>query len=60
MSTYLNFRGTFANYGGHTKFHLIFTCKIKNSFPEISVHFYLHLSLMTIVLAQDGVQITVK
>ena len=58
MSTYLNFRGTFANSGGHTKFHL--TCKIKNSFPEISVHFYLHMSLMTLVLAQDRVQITVK
>ena len=38
MSPYLNFRGTFANSGGHTKFHLIFTCKIENSFPEISVH----------------------
>ena len=60
VSPYLNFRGTFANSGGHTKFHLIFTCKIKNSFPEISVLFYLHLSLMTIVLAQEGVQITVK
>ena len=60
MSPYLNFRGTFANSGGHTKFHLIFTCKIENIFPENSVHFYLHLSLMTIVLAQEGVQITVK
>ena len=60
MSPYLNFRGTFANSGGHTKFHLIFTCEIKNSFPEISAHFCLHLSLMTIVFAQEGVQITVK
>ena len=60
MSPYLNFRGTFANFGGHTKFHLIFTCKIENSFPEISVHFYLHLSSMSIVLAQEGVYITVK
>ena len=59
MSLYLNFRGTFANFGGHTKFHLIFTCKIENSFLEISVNFYLHLSSMSIVLAQ-GVQITVK
>ena len=54
MSPYLNFRGTFANFGGH-QFHLIFTCKIENNFPEISVHFYLHLS--SIVLAQEGVQI---
>ena len=60
MTPYLNFRGTFANSGGHTKFHLIFTCKIKNSFPEIYVHFYLHMSSMTIVLAQEEVQITVK
>ena len=60
VSPYLNFRGTFANSEGHTKFHLIFTCKIENSFSEISVHFYLHLSPMTIVLAQEGVQITVK
>ena len=56
----VNSRGTFANSGGHSKFHLIFTCKIENSFPEISVHFYLHLSSMTIVLAQEGLQITVK
>ena len=40
--------------------HLIFTCKIENSFPEISVHFYLNLSLMWIVLAQEVMQITVK
>ena len=37
-----------------------FTCKIENSFPEISVHFYLNLSSMPIVLAQEVVQITVK
>ena len=60
VSPYLDFRGTFANSGGHTKFRLIFTCKIENSFPEISVHFYLHLSSMTIVLAQERVQNTVK
>ena len=53
MSPYLNFWGTHL-------FHLIFACKIENSFPEISVHFYLHLSSMSIVLAQEGVQITVK
>ena len=57
--SYLNFRGTLANSGGHI-FHLIFTCKIENSFLEISVHFYLHLSSMTIVLAPEWVQITVK
>ena len=39
---------------------MIFVCKIENSFPEISVHFYLHLSSMSIVLAQERVQITVK
>ena len=36
------------------------TCKIEYRFPEISLHFYLHLSSMSIVLAQEGVQITVK
>ena len=48
-------------WGTH-QFHLIFACKIENGFPEISVHFYLHLSSMSmsIVLAQEGVQITVK
>ena len=45
---------------GTHQFRLILTCKLKNSFPEISVHFYLHLSSMSIVLAQEGVQITVK
>ena len=60
MSPYLNFRGTFANSGGHTKSVLIFTCKIEKSFSEISVHFYLNLSSMLIVLAQEGVQITLK
>ena len=53
VSPYLNFRGTFANSGGHTKIHLIFSCKIVYSFPEISVHFYLNLSSMSIVLAQE-------
>ena len=47
-------------FWGTHQFHLIFACKIENSFPEISVHFYLHLSSMSIVLAQEGVQITVK
>ena len=45
---------------GHLQIHLIFTCKIENSFLEISVHFYLNLSSMSIVLAQEAVQITVK
>ena len=45
---------------GDTPISFDFTCKIENSFPEISVHFYLHLSSMSIVLAQEGVQITVK
>ena len=60
MSPYLNFRGTFAISGGHTNYICFLPVKIANSFPEISVHFYLHSSLMSIVLAQEGVQITVK
>ena len=44
-------------FWGTHQFHLIFACKIENSFPEISVHFYLHLSSRMIVLAQEGVQI---
>ena len=47
-------------FWGTHQFDLIFACKIENSFPEISVHFDLHLSSMSIVLAQEGVQITVK
>ena len=47
-------------FWGTHQFHLILTCKLENSFPEISVHFYLHLSSMSIVLAQEGVQITVS
>ena len=35
MSLYLNFRGTFTNSGGHTKFLPV---KL-NSFPKISAHF---------------------
>ena len=60
MSPYLNFRGTFANSGGHTKSIQFLPVKLKNSFPEISVHFYLNLSSMSIVLAQEVVQVTVK
>ena len=56
----LNFRGTFANSGGTHQIHQIFTCIIEYSFPEISVHFYLNLSSMSIILPQEGVQITVK
>ena len=37
-------------FWGTHRIHLIFTCKIENSFPEISVHFYLNLSWMSIVL----------
>ena len=36
------------------------TCKIENRFQESSVHFYLNLSSMSIVLAKEAVQITVK
>ena len=45
---------------GTQRINLILTCKIENSFVEISVHFYLNLSSMLIVLAQEVVQITVK
>ena len=60
MSPYLYFRGTFEISGEHTESHLIFTCKIEYRFLEISVDFYLNLSLMLIVLTQEGAQITVK
>ena len=54
------FQRDICKFWGTHQIHLIFTCKIENSFPEISVHFYLNLSLMLIVLAQEVVQITVK
>ena len=54
------FQRDICKFWGTHQIHLIFTCKIKNSFPEISVHFYLNLSLISIVLAQEAVQITVK
>ena len=44
---------------GTNQIHLIYTCKIENSFLEISVYFYSNLSSMSLVLAQ-AVQITVK
>ena len=54
------FQRDICKFQGTHQIHLIFTCKIENTFLEISVHFYLHLSSMSIVLAQEGVQITVK
>ena len=54
MSLYLNFRGTFTNSGGHTKSFECLPAKL-NSYLEISVHFYLNLSSMSIDLAQEGV-----
>ena len=54
------FQRDICKFWGTHQFHPIFTCKIENSFPEISFHFYLHLSSISIVLAQEGVQITVK
>ena len=38
VSLYLTFRGTFTNYGGHTKSLKILPVKL-NSYPKISVHF---------------------
>ena len=54
------FQRDICKFWGTHQIRLIFTCKIENSFPEISVHFYLNLSSMLIVLAQVVVQITVK
>ena len=53
------FQRDICKFWGTHQIHLIFTCKIEYSFPEISVNFYLNLSLMSIVLAQEGVQIIV-
>ena len=44
MSLYLNFRGTFANSGGHTKSFKFLPVKL-NSYPEISVHFLFKFEL---------------
>ena len=54
MSLYLNFPLKFTNSGGHTK-SFKFLNLISKSYPEISVHFYLNLSSMSIVLAGEGV-----
>ena len=54
VSLYQNFRETFSNSGGHTKSFKFLPIKLK-SYPKISVHFYLNLSLMSIVLAREGV-----
>ena len=54
------FRGTFANSVGH-QFHLFFSVKLKTVFWKlISVHFYLQLISMSIGLAHEWVQITMK
>ena len=50
------FQRDICKFLGTHQIHLIFTCQIEHSIPEISVN----LSLMTIVLAQEVVQITVK
>ena len=44
MSLYLNFRGTFTNYGGHTKSFKFLPVKL-NRYPEISVHFLFKFEL---------------
>ena len=49
------FQRDICKFWGTHQIHLIFTCKIENSFPEISVHFNLNLSSMLIVLAQEVV-----
>ena len=54
------FQRDICKFWGKHQIHQIYTCKIENSFLEISVHFYLNLSLTSIVLAQEVVQITVK
>ena len=59
----LEFRGTFTNSGGHTKSFKFLPVKLY-SYPQISVHFFkflnLNLSLMSIVLAGEGVLMTMK
>ena len=40
VSLYLNFRGTFTNSGGHTKPFQFLPVKL-NSYPEISIHFFI-------------------
>ena len=40
VSLYLNLRGTFTNSGGHTKSLKFLPVKL-NSYPEISVHFFI-------------------
>ena len=50
MSLYLNFKRAFTNSGGHTKSFKFLPVKL-NSYPEISVYFYLNFSSMSIVLA---------
>ena len=44
LSVYLNFRGTFTNSGGHTKFFKFLPFKLK-SYPEIYVHFLFKFEL---------------
>ena len=44
MSLYLNFRGTFTNSGGHTKFFKLLPVKL-NSYPESYVHFLFKFEL---------------
>ena len=50
------FQRDICKFWGTHRIHLFFTCKIENSFPEISVHFYLNLSSMLVVLAQEVVE----
>ena len=54
MSLYLNFRGTFTNSGGHTISFKFLPVKL-NGYPEFLFIFYLNLSLMSLVLAREGV-----
>ena len=54
------FQRDICKFWGTHRIRMIFTCKIEKGFPEISAHFCLNLSLMSIVLAQKVVQITVK
>ena len=55
MSLYLNFRGTFTNSGGHIKSFIKFLPVKVNIYPKFLFIFYLNLSSMLIVLAQEGV-----
>ena len=59
VSPFLNFRGTFANSGGHTKSIRFLPVKL-NAVSGNLCSFLFNLNSKSTVLVQEGVQITVK